>query len=322
MGRFIRKIIIFLAVFMISAVMAASFDYFCVGNRHLGNYEAAILDKAARLRSLDSPKIVLLGNSNMAFGMDSGRLSQATGMPVVNMALHGGLGSAFNENMIRLGDISQGDIVILAHHTYADDDTIEDPSLALITVEKHRDLWKLIRPKDVPGLLCVYPDYLKDCITLWLTSEDDNTPKDTTCYSRSAFNEYGDVARRLDYDERITFFPGAIELPEVNDTCTFRINRLNEYVTSKGGVLLIAAYPIASGEYTPDASGYDAFEAELRDRVDCEVISHFTDYFIPYDMFYDTKYHLDEDGVRIRTDLLINDINAWKTGHAGNPIED
>jgi hypothetical protein len=148
-----------------------------------------------------------------------------------------------------------------------------------------------------------------------LTSQDDNAPKETTCYSRSAFNEYGDVSRRLDYDQRITFFPGSIEVPKINDICTQRINRLNEYVTSRGGVLLIASYPIASGEYTPGPAEYDRFETGLRDSLDCEVISHFTDYFIPYDMFYDTKYHLDKEGVRLRTDLLIKDIMAWKNTH-------
>lgn len=312
MRRFVLNIIKFLGIFTLSALCVVLFDYFCVGNRHLGNYEAAILDKEARFKSLKGPKIVLLGNSNLAFGMDSERLSDALDMPVVNMAMHGGLGSAFNENLIRLGDISQGDIVVLAHHTYSDDDTVEDPALEMITIEKHRDLWKLVRPKDIPGLIRVYPDYFKDCLTLMLTSEDDNTPEDTTCYSRSAFNEYGDVDRRLEYDERVSFAPGMIELPAVNDICTARINRLNKYVSDRGGVLLIAAYPIAYGEYTPAASGYDEFEEALRNSVDCDVISHFTDYFIPYDMFYDTKYHLDKEGVRVRTDLLISDITMWK----------
>lgn len=313
MKKFIRNLFIFICVFILSAAIVTAIDYFTVGNQHLGNYQAAILDKSARLRTLDSPKLVLLGNSNLAFGIDSKMLEDELGMPVVNMGLHGGLGSAFNENMIKLGDVREGDIVILAHHTYSDNDDIEDPALALITLEKHTDLWRLIRYKDIPGILRAYPDYFKDCIVSKLTGERDNIPDDNTCYSRSAFNEYGDVYKR--FDDKYEFYPGSITVPDVNETCTDRINDLNAYISSKGATLLIAGYPIGYGEFTPDASEYDSFEEKLRDSVDCEVISHFTDYFIPYDMFYDTKYHLDEDGVKLRTRQLILDIEHSGARH-------
>ena len=312
MLRFIRKVFIFIVLFIVSGVLIAVFDYYVLGNQHLGNFQASILDKTARYNSLEGPKIVLLGNSNVAFGIDSAMLEAATGMPVVNMGLHGGLGSAFNENMVKLGELGKGDIVILSLHTYDDADDIEDSSLALITVEKHRELWKLIRPKDLYGVAKAYPDYVKDCFVFKYSKEDDNTPEETTCYSRSAFNKYGDVERRLESDDNFTFYSGAVTVPGVGKKCTDRINRLNEYVTGKGAVLLIAGYPIGSGEYTPSSEEYDEFEQRLRNDLDCEVISHFTDYFIPYEFFYDTKYHLDENGVKIRTEQLIRDIGDWK----------
>ena len=316
MKKFIRNIFIFLGLFILTAMVIVLADYFMIGNQHLGNYQASILDKTERFGSLTGPKIVLIGNSNLAFGMDSEMLSEATGMEVVNMGLHGGLGSAFNENMVRLGKLNEGDIVILSLHTYADDDTIEDPSLALITVEKHRDLWKLIRLKDLYGIAKAYPDYFKDCVMYKCTKEDDNTPEETTCYSRSAFNIYGDNVRRLEGDDTFMFYPGSVEVPSVNDTCVNRINGLNEYIESCGATLLIAGYPIGYGEFTPEASLYDEFEKTLRERMDCDVISHFTDYFIPYDLFYDTKFHLDEEGAKVRTRQLIKDIENWRAGRS------
>ncbi|MCR5234632.1 MAG: hypothetical protein K6E53_12120 [Lachnospiraceae bacterium] len=312
MLRFIKKVIQFVILFAVSGICIAVFDYFVLGNQHLGNYQASILDKTTRFNSIESPKIVLIGNSNLAFGIDSEKIEDETGMPVVNMGLHGGLGSPFNENMVRLGKIGEGDIVILSHHTYDDADDIEDPSLALITIEKHRDLWKLIRGKDLYGIAKAYPDYVKDCIIYKYTNEDDNTPEETTSYSRSAFNKYGDIDRRFEEDDNFTFYPGTVTVPGINDICAGRINELNRYIKDKGATLLIAGYPIGSGEYTPSSDEYDDFEQRLRDSVDCEVISHFTDYFIPYEYFYDTKYHLDDTGVEIRTEQLIRDIEAWK----------
>ena len=308
MKRFLSKILLFLCLFLLSAAVIAGVDVFWVGSQHLGNYQASLLDKVERLQSLDGPKIVLVGNSNLSFGMDSSQLEAAFGMSVVNMGLHGGLGNAFHEEMCRLG-VSQGDIVILCHTDYSDDDTIPDSALAWITLEKHSQLWPLIRAKDVLSMLRAYPDYFKDSLVSKLTGAPDNQASDATCYSRSAFNLYGDIVRRP--DDRYQFTPDSVEVPQVNDTCTQRINALDAYLRERGAVLLIAAYPIASGAYTPDVSEYDAFEAELRRKVSCPVISHYRDYLIPYEFFYNSCFHLSEEGADIRTKQLIQDIQNW-----------
>ena len=101
MKKLIKKIGIFMFLFLLTAVAVVSFDYFVLGNQHLGNYEAAILDKTNRLRSIKEPKIILIGNSSLAFGMDSEMVERSIGMPVVNMGLHGALGNAFCENMLK-----------------------------------------------------------------------------------------------------------------------------------------------------------------------------------------------------------------------------
>ena len=311
MKRFLSKILLFLCLFLLSAAVMAGVDVFWVGSQHLGNYQASLLDKVERLQSLDGPKIVLVGNSNLSFGMDSSQLEAAFGMSVVNMGLHGGLGNAFHEEMCRLG-VSQGDIVILCHTDYSDDDTIPDSALAWITLEKHsQPVSKITIVPHTSGALgytMQMPEEEKFLVSK-LTGEPDNQASDATCYSRSAFNLYGDIVRRP--DDRYQFTPGSVEVPQVNDTCTQRINALDAYLRERGAVLLIAAYPIASGAYTPDVSEYDAFEAELRRKVSCPVISHYRDYLIPYEFFYNSCFHLSEEGADIRTKQLIQDIQNW-----------
>ena len=63
------------------------------------SYNAALHDKIDRIEMIEEPKIVLIGNSNVAFGFDSEMIEEAFGMPVVNMGLHGALGNAFHEEM-------------------------------------------------------------------------------------------------------------------------------------------------------------------------------------------------------------------------------
>lgn len=72
-------------------------------------FTAALVDKHKYAQSISSPKIVLVGGSNLAFGINSGLLSEKTKLPVVNMALLAPLGIHFilsdAENYIKKGDI-------------------------------------------------------------------------------------------------------------------------------------------------------------------------------------------------------------------------
>lgn len=277
------------------------------------NYNAALQDKINRLSSVESPKIVLIGNSNLAFGINSAMLEDAFGMPVVNMGLHGGLGNAFHEEMAKI-NVREGDIILIAHTEFADDDTISDPVLAWLTIENHPDLWRLIRPKDIPDLFLSYPDYAKKALTLW-SAREGNEADLGTVYDRTAFNEYGDVAfRRPETILEADFFEkNPIPVPQINAECTTRLNRLNEYVTQKGAVLLTAAFPIPAGENTPPAEDYIRFQQQLSECLDFPVISDYTNYFFEYRYFYDTAGHLTDEGAVLRTRQLILDLQNYLT---------
>lgn len=277
------------------------------------NYNAALQDKINRLSNVESPKIVLIGNSNLAFGINSEMLEDAFGMPVVNMGLHGGLGNAFHEEMAKV-NVQKGDIILIVHTEFADDDAISDPVLAWLTIENHPKLWRLIRPKDIPDMFLSYPDYAKKALALWSAREGNETDLGTV-YSRMAFNEYGDVAfRRPETILESDFFDkNPIPVPEINQTCTQRLNDLNEYVTQKGALLLTAACPVPFGAHTPPAEEYIRFQKQLEECLDFPVISDYTDYFLDYSFFYDTAGHLTDEGAALRTSQLILDLQDFLT---------
>ncbi|SDB69012.1 hypothetical protein SAMN02910263_04344 [Butyrivibrio sp. INlla16] len=49
---------------------------------------------------------------------------------------------------------------------------------------------------------------------------------------------------------------------------------------------------------TPSKDDFDAFENELREKLDCEVISHYRDYFFSSDLFYDGPLHMNAEGAK------------------------
>ena len=63
--------------------------------------------------------------------------------------------------------------------------------------------------------------------------------------------------------------------------------------------------------FTADKEEFIDFKKKLEDELDCDVISDYTDYFIPYKYFYNSKMHLTEEGTEIRTRQLIFDLEKW-----------
>lgn len=279
--------------------------------QYLYSFNAALIDKVERLTSLEGPKLVLIGNSNLAFGVDSETLEAHFGLPVVNMGLQGGLGNAFHEEMAKL-NVCEGDIYIVSHTSYKDSDIIGDAPLAWMTLETHPELWRLIRPKDMWSMIEGFPVYFQKALKLWINNAG-NKSYPTYSYDRMVFNEYGDNAFPREETKGNIDFSGQ-GVPPINDTCTDRLNELYAYLTERGAHMAVAAICIPDGEYTPSDEAWITFQETLEEKLDCPVISDFLDYKLDYSYFFDTMYHLIDAGTAIRTELFIADIERWIAG--------
>ena len=283
----IKAVIIFFSIIVFCAVMAEQFEE---------NYCAAVIDKAERLRSIEGPKLVLLGDSNVVLGVDSRQLEEAFGMPVVNMALHAGIGNVFHERMARL-NVAKGDVYIYAPCSFDDKDKIEDPVLAWTAIGNHWELFNLIPEHDRWRMVKRYPTFLKKCINRFIEGTGDSEIGEI--YSRSNFNEYGDIAYKN--PEYRWNFTEPVVPSKVNDRTAERIDELAEWLEERGATLVVAAYPIADGELTSDREEFTKFQEELEQKLKCKVISDFTDYMYDYDYFYDSPLHLTAEGTDLRT---------------------
>ena len=109
MTRFLKQLSAFLALQgVLLGLLLGCFD----GSPET-HYLASILDKHQRLKSLPSPRVILVGGSNVPFGIQSPLLERELRLPVVNMGLVARLGIDF-----MLGDVERevraGDIVLLS----------------------------------------------------------------------------------------------------------------------------------------------------------------------------------------------------------------
>ncbi len=72
---------------------------------------AIVIDKSNRLKSLPSPKIVLVGGSNICYGINAKLLQDSLQIPVVDMSINAGIGMSFYYQQIK-PFLKSGDIVI------------------------------------------------------------------------------------------------------------------------------------------------------------------------------------------------------------------
>lgn len=303
----ILKVLFKLGVFLsISLIIFWKF----ISPQYLYQYNSSLIDKMDRLKKTNDPKIVLVGNSNLSFGIRSELIKNTFGMEVVNLGLHGGLGNAFHEEMAK-ANVNTGDILIICHTSFSDDSKSMNPELEWTTIENNFYLWTCVPDDEWYNMALAFPTYAKKCINLFLKGTGNQIPQETS-YSRLAFNEYGDNIFSETHTEHFLlpkdYDPSA---PLINDTCIERLNKLNEYITDKGATLLIAGYPIAYKDKKPDAQVFNNFKEELQSKLEFPVISDYTDYFYPQEYFYNTEYHLTNDAANIRTEQLINDLKNY-----------
>lgn len=294
---------------VIIAALLLAVTFFWAAPQFRSKYTGAIADKVQRLCSIDEPKIILVGDSNLAFGINSPTIEEAFEMPVVNLGGHGGLGLEFHLNMAKQ-NIREGDIVIVSS-TFYESRGMLDSELGWISIENY-GLWELVPEVDYSNMARTLPKYAIKTL-LHRALGTGNAPGND-CYTRDSFNEYGDNI--YPRPESIhTFTKGSESVPTLTSDCAEVLNDFNAYCESRGAVCLIALSPIAKGEYTAPAESFREYQKSLEDQLDAAVISDVTDYFFPYEQFYDTNYHLTDEGAVIRTQQLITDLKQWKAAN-------
>ena len=313
MRKFLTEIILAFAMTVIVVTAISVMHYLFVGNVYEQSYNARLIDKLNRAKEINNPKIILVGDSNVSFGIDSQLIGERTGMEVVNLGLYRSLGNRFAEDCCK-ESLKSGDIVIIMHSSFNDNGKMIDPNIGWLTLEYHNLIWDVVSPQDYYSLLCAYPYYIRN--TTYLKATGGFVVDSNSSYKRDAFNEFGDIVfkpeagqysiEQLDNEQTVT--PNSLE---ISDICVERINELNRFVSDKGATLLIASYPVYVSDNTPSKENYRRFQAELQERMDCKVISDYTDYFYSPEYFYNSILHLTEEGARIRTKQLIEDYNKW-----------
>ena len=111
MKIFLKKIIGFLIFFFIFSILCLFLSTKIAYEKIAQKGRAVVIDKNHRLDCLPSPKIILVGGSNVCYGINSKIIEDSLKMPVVDMSINANMGMVFYLNQIK-HSLNKGDIVI------------------------------------------------------------------------------------------------------------------------------------------------------------------------------------------------------------------
>ncbi|HHT53803.1 MAG TPA: hypothetical protein GX011_02565 [Clostridiales bacterium] len=269
-----------------------------------------LADKHERLKEIEEPKIIVVGGSSVAFGLDSKLLEEHMGMPVVNFGLYASLGTKIMFDLTR-PYIREGDIVIIAPE-------LDPQTLSLYfnaeamwqALDSDFSMLARVRGSELAALVGGWFEYVGKKSRLWLTRADLD-PEGV--YNRDSFNEYGDISYPRPYNTMLLGYDPNKQI--VLDPSIYSrdfLDYMNEYIAhirKRGAKAYYTFPPMNSTALAPaDDESLLEFYRFLRENIDCEAISDINDYLIEENYFFDSNFHLNDSGVRLRTALLIEDL--------------
>jgi hypothetical protein len=311
MRQLLLKIAGFTVLIALSYILCLYVILFHTVYEDSNDFMASIIDKVDTLKNTPSPKIVLIGGSNIALGLNSEKIQETLRLPVVNMGLHAAIGLKYLTDIVR-PYIGAGDIIVV----------IPEYSQFYQNYYYGRE-----------QLLNVYQLYHKEALSpeQWLVilkyggmalrkkmysllSTDSVADK---IYNRQAFNKWGDVVSHLAAIDQVDHSQDTLET--VNKTVNFRYEKeFNDRALVDLGdffqyVIAQKAKPafifpcfketLYEQRYPTSLTVYDKLK-----KSGIHTYSSPEDYIFPDSYFFDTEYHLNAYGTRVRTDKVIAEL--------------
>ncbi len=275
-------------------------------------YQSVIQDKYDLLRRTKNPRIIIVGGSSAAYGIDESLLEEKTGYPVVNMGLYGGLGNLFQTQLLK-GNIGEGDIVVLAYeYNWIDSDsfTVLISDMVMSGIDGRIDLYRYIPMRNWPQVIGYLPDYLLKKIRYAKNPGED--------VRSTLFDADGRLTQKRDAWTAGDYFKNeAVQNPvdltgkEVSKESADYLRKLAEYADKRGALICMAAPPLLDLAAEGDAASFDEFAQKAEEATGIPYISTPSEYIYPIDLMYDTVYHCNDKGAKKRTLRLASDIDAF-----------
>ena len=292
------------------------------------SYYAELPELYEKLKTTEGKKIVIVGGSNIAFGVNSAQMeftlgNQGYDYTVCNFGLYAAVGTSA---MLELSEdfISEGDIVVLAIEPTSETFSSYFGATAMLKcAEKTPEMLLHMNKSQKSNLIGNFVSYLQERAEIRRTGL---VPKADGVYGKASFDSNGDMiytragnAMLLGYD---TAIPIDFENIVFESAFTEQVNDYIEAAEKKGATVVMSFAPMNQGAITDSSEEtvYDFF-CRLQDAFHCQIISDPNNYIMESGWFYDSNFHLNDAGSKIRTYNLTCDILNYLGCYEEIPFE-
>lgn len=312
--RWIKLALVIVLVLMLPLqVLAAGL---CLPSFYSETYYAQLPRLYDRLYQTEGPKLILIGGSNIAFGVDTRLLEDQLrqlgyGYTVCPFGLYGAVGvSAMLE--LSKDALSEGDLVVIA---------IEPTSESMSDYFGAAAFWKCCESapemltrldrRQMSAMAGAYVPYLQERCAIYASQ---TAPAAEGAYTKAAFD--GDCnmtflragnAMPLGYDTAVSV---SLEQIQIQPELCRQINGYCDLACSAGAQVVLSFSPVNRACVTDPDQGQSFFELCNRSFF-CPVISDPRRYIMDPEWFYDSNFHLNTPGAQVRTQLLLEDLLTW-----------
>ncbi|MDP9176859.1 MAG: hypothetical protein M3O61_04185 [Gemmatimonadota bacterium] len=310
--RFLAKCFLFGVAIVGSGFLISRYDTRASDD----NYLAAVLEKDRLIRTTPSPKIILVGGSNLAFGIDSRMMRDSLDVHVVNMGLYARLGLRYMLAQVK-PYIRPGDVVVISpeydqfYGKFSEGDNTLNTALLYAPADRIGDFIKSYSVIDVvlrPRVEDARRGFLQAAADLFGV-KDKYFPADTNpVYNRRSFNQFGDM---ISHVGRKSMNPDSIyvsQLPpqsEFNRRTVHELNDIGNAASARQAHAYFLFPSYIDRSYTINTEAIAGIRRRLAKDMRIPILGTPKDFVYASSWFFDTRYHLNELGRGPRTLKMI-----------------
>jgi hypothetical protein len=313
-------------VALLGALVLGSMAFLFLGPVPYKHQLAMLIDKRVMLDATPAPRLILVGGSNLMFGVESAVLEQSLGVRVVNMGVFGGLGLIAPLEVI-LPHVRKGDTVVLVPEY-----TLLFTGLSPFEKEYYRwflavdplAAWRLHYSREKPQVLLsdfllLIRDKLGALVVIPFKGNHSLAGNGYIRYQQ-VVNRFGDGSEEIrpappdQLAGRNNVYKDDAFKAEVVE----QLNGFTARLEERGARVLLTFGVFPDGEYTLNQKIIDATARQLREGGTFEVLGAPQDFLYPYSAFSDSVNHLRPPARTLRTRRLAELLAEAGVGSAGD----
>ena len=254
-------------------------------------------------KSISENKIVFTSGSNTLYGMETNIIEKELNIPTVNMAIHAGLKTEYilhrAKNILKSGDII---ILPMEYQNFTWDGKVEEAYRDYVLTHD-KEYFKNMPLKEQFGFIFSITPYelIKSMIEQRRTIIE---PEIGKAYNSNTLNKNGDETYKEGTKTGFRTIP--FELPNPYNIETYGLLKIKEFSKwcKENNIKLFVTFPntVNLKEYYEEPYiSYFNFLIDYFEKNNIKVIGKPTDSLYPIEYFYDTNYHMNSYGAKVRT---------------------